>query len=92
LVAVVVRPGADETVVSMYQLDLKEVLSETVQGYRVPQPVPETTAPELEPPDLETLMEWEAEGGCEATDGCWVEPDGTCPHGHHSWLIHLGMI
>ena len=27
-------------------------------------------------PDMETLMEWEAEGGCEATDGCWVELDG----------------
>lgn len=45
-----------------------------------------------EPPDLETLMEWEAEGGCEATDGCWVEADGTCPHGHRSWLLELGLI
>ena len=45
-----------------------------------------------EPPDLETLMSWEAEGGCEATDGCWVEPDGTCPHGHRSWLLELGLI
>lgn len=46
----------------------------------------------IEPPDLETLMAWEAEGGCEATDGCWVEPDGTCPHGHRSWLLELGLI
>jgi hypothetical protein len=45
-----------------------------------------------EPPDLETLMEWEAEGGCEATDGCWVEPDGHCEHGHPSWLLALGLI
>ena len=45
-----------------------------------------------EPPDQETLMEWEAEGGCEATDGCWVEPDGTCPHGQPSWLLKLGLI
>ena len=43
----------------------------------------------VEPPDIETLMEWEAEGGCEATDGCWVEPDGTCEHGHRSWLLEL---
>jgi hypothetical protein len=43
-------------------------------------------------PDLATLMEWEAEGGCEATDGCWVEPDGVCPHGQPSWLLALGLI
>ena len=47
---------------------------------------------EAEPPDLETLRAWESEGGCEATDGCWVEPDGTCPHGHPSWLLKLGYI
>lgn len=45
-----------------------------------------------EPPSLETLLAWEDEGGCEATDGCWVEPDGTCPHGCQSWLIELGLI
>ncbi len=45
-----------------------------------------------QPPDLATLMEWEAEGGCEATDGCWVEVDGTCPHGCKSWLLELGLI
>jgi hypothetical protein len=43
-------------------------------------------------PSLETLMEWESEGGCEATDGCWVEPDGTCEHGCDSWLLELGLI
>ena len=43
-------------------------------------------------PDLETLMEWEAEGGCEAVDGCWVEADGTCPHGCPSWLLVMGLI
>jgi hypothetical protein len=43
-------------------------------------------------PNLEILMEWEAQGFCEATDGCIVEPDGTCPHGHQSWLLELGMI
>lgn len=28
----------------------------------------------------------------EATDGCIVEPDGMCPHGHPSWLVRLGLI
>lgn len=44
-------------------------------------------------PDLETLIAWMMEdGGCEATDGCWVEPDDVCPHGHKSWLLELGLI
>ena len=43
-------------------------------------------------PDLQTLVEWEADGICEATDGCVVEPDGVCPHGCKSWLLELGLI
>ena len=43
-------------------------------------------------PDVETLEAWMDEGGCEATDGCWVEPDGVCPHGKKSWLLVAGMI
>ncbi len=43
-------------------------------------------------PGLETLMQWESEDGCEATDGCWVEPDGICSHGCKSWLLVLGLI
>lgn len=43
-------------------------------------------------PDTETLEEWMNEGGCEATDGCWVEPDGVCPHGKKSWLLVMGLI
>jgi hypothetical protein len=46
----------------------------------------------LPEPSLEELMQWENKGGCEATDGCWVEPDGRCHHGHDSWLIVLGLI
>jgi hypothetical protein len=48
----------------------------------------------LEPPDVETLIAGEAEGGCEAAcpHGCWVEPDGVCTHGHPSWLLKLGLI
>lgn len=44
-------------------------------------------------PDLEQLQEWfDEDSGCEATDGCWVEPDGTCPHGHKSWMLEMGLI
>ena len=32
------------------------------------------------------------ESNIKATDGCRVEPDGTCPHGHPSWLLRLGLI
>ncbi len=38
------------------------------------------------------LREWMDKGGCEATDGCWVEPDGHCEHGCPSWMIVLGLI
>jgi len=44
-------------------------------------------------PDLEQLEEWMWEdGGSEATDGCWLEVDGICPHGHPSWLLRLGLV
>lgn len=43
-------------------------------------------------PDIEELAMWAEEGGCEAPDGCWVEPDGICEHGHRSWLLIMGMI
>lgn len=50
-------------------------------------------APTVDEPDLETLEIWMIEdGGCEASDGCWVEPDGRCPHGHPSWFVRLGLI
>jgi len=48
--------------------------------------------PTVECPDLHELTEAQSEGGCEATDGCWVEPDGCCEHGHPSWLIRLGLV
>ena len=43
-------------------------------------------------PSIEQLEEWLMDGICEATDGCIVEPDGTCPHGCNSWLLELGLI
>lgn len=49
-------------------------------------------APTTKAPDLEEIRECMLDGGCPATDDCWVELDGTCPHGHPSWMIALGMI
>jgi hypothetical protein len=48
---------------------------------------------ELETPDIDTLIEWEAQGDCEAAfpHGRWIEPDGTSPHGNPSWLLRLGL-
>jgi hypothetical protein len=48
----------------------------------------------LKAPNIETLARWEADGGCEAAcpHHCWTDPDGTCEHGHPSWLLKLGMI
>jgi hypothetical protein len=44
-------------------------------------------------PSLEELQrQVEEDGGCEATDGCFVEPDGTCDHGQPSWLLALGLV
>ena len=43
-------------------------------------------------PTVETLIRWEFDGVGEATDGCRVEPDGRCPHGHSSWMLLMGVI
>jgi hypothetical protein len=43
-------------------------------------------------PDEATLEEWMSDSGCEASDGCWVEPDGSCEHGHSSWLLLMRLI
>jgi hypothetical protein len=50
--------------------------------------------PRLSPPSIETLIAWEAQGGCEAAcpHRCWVEPDGRCTHGNPSWMLKLGLI
>lgn len=50
---------------------------------------PKPTEPE---PTVEQLMQWEFDGVYEATDGCRVEPDGKCAHGHVSWARYLGVI
>jgi hypothetical protein len=50
---------------------------------------PEPTEPE---PDIEQIELWITDSVVDATDGCRVEPDGICPHGHPSWLMYLGYI
>ena len=47
---------------------------------------------ETKQPSLRTMERWVLDGVAKATDGCKVEPDGTCPHGCVSWLIKLGYI
>lgn len=44
------------------------------------------------PPTLKTLEKWSDDGIASATDGCRVEPDGTCQHGHQSWMLVMGVI
>ena len=61
------------------------VLAEKRKQPRWPQPTQSA-------PDVHVLCDWEMDGGCEATDGCWVEPDGICEHGHPSWLLIMGLI
>lgn len=48
--------------------------------------------PTTRKPSVRQLEEWDGDGGCETTDGCWTEPDGKCEHGHSSWLIVMGLI
>ena len=49
--------------------------------------------PTVDPPSLEDLELWMMESGsCQASDGCEVEMDGVCPHGHPSWLIRWSFI
>ncbi len=49
--------------------------------------------PVTDEPAVETLMRWTDEGGCQATDGCWLEEHVVvCPHGHPSWAVVLGFV
>lgn len=50
---------------------------------------PKPTKPQ---PSIKSMERWVFDGIARATDGCKVEPDGTCPHGHPSWLIVMGIV
>ena len=43
-------------------------------------------------PGMKTLEHYVFDGVAKATDGCRVEPDGHCEHGHASWLLVLGLM
>lgn len=43
-------------------------------------------------PEFEEFEHWVCDSVCDATDGCEIEPDGTCEHGHDSWLLVAGLI
>lgn len=43
-------------------------------------------------PSVKTLERWSFDGVAKATDGCRVEPDGRCEHGHSSWMLVMGLI
>jgi hypothetical protein len=53
-------------------------------------PWPEPTTPEPTEEDIRDMV-FDAMTP-EATDGCPIEPDGVCQHGHPSWLLQLGLI
>ena len=49
--------------------------------------------PTVEMPTMDQLRrEVEEDSLCEATDGCYVEPDGVCEHGYPSWMLYLYLI
>jgi len=48
--------------------------------------------PTMKMPSIEELERQSFDGVCEATDGCQVEPDGRCPHGHASWMLVIGIV
>ncbi len=48
--------------------------------------------PTTKRPTVERLKKWMRECYSCTTDGCRVEPDGWCMHGHPSWLLYLGFI
>ena len=48
--------------------------------------------PTTDEPTPETLTQWADEGGCRATDGCWLQQDADrCGHGYPSWAVVLGL-
>jgi len=66
---------------------LREVLDFLSPGHTAKWPEPLD-----EPPEIDQLEEWGNDGVVEATDGCRVEPDGICEHGHPSWFLYMGII
>lgn len=60
--------------------------------FHVERPKPPYLEPTVDTPIMEELEEMMFDDVVEATDGCQVEPDGWCEHGHVSWLVYLGFV
>lgn len=57
-----------------------------------PQPAGEETG-NTTGPEIRTVYGIQVDGDLvRATDGCWVDPDGTCEHDCPSWLLAVGVI
>lgn len=54
--------------------------------------LPDWPEPTMEEPSLDDLYAAIFDSVVDATDGCRVEPDGMCEHGHPSWFIYLEVI
>ena len=82
-VAVIISQPEEEYEFRLYHLDARQELVEAVKLEAESEVRPQLSSAgteldeTLEPPDLETLIQWESEGGCEAACpySCWVEPD-----------------
>lgn len=57
---------------------------------------PKPTIPAPSQDELDEMLERAVydtgDAGFETSDGCEVEPDGTCSHGHATWLRLAGLI
>lgn len=66
---------------------LKELINKRLRKFKKEWPIPT-----VEKPSDEVLKSWFMDSMCQATDGCQVEHDGICPHGHRSWFLYLGIM
>ena len=48
--------------------------------------------PTTDRPSDDQIERWVYDSVVDATDGCRVEADGRCPHGHPSWLLAVGLV
>lgn len=72
---------------------MNEELAKQLEGdWRLKEPIVVKKVKRTKQPSITTMTRWTMDGIAKATDGCRVEPDGTCPHGCKSWLLELGYI
>lgn len=64
----------------------------TLEGLKAKYPAHSFLKVKGQQPSVAKLENYMSDGVCPATDGCRVEPDGVCQHGHPSWLLALNII